>query len=528
MSKVTEAGKEGLLSRFGFRYEDMPLLKRAMLYTFLFGFLAHGFMMTNLSISHDAVFNFYDELPAHQHQIELGRFMEPLYRELTGSCLLMPWSLGLVAFFWLGTAVFLVCRLFDLSGRWEVLLTAGIMTVNISVTATAAAYEPWLAADMFTLLMAVFGVWCWRLYGKSHRISRLALGMAAVIISLAIYQSYLSVTVVLIIMLSIQDLIMKKNEGGGVKVFQDGCAGAGMIAAGGIVYYILMLLSSILSYVPLLEGKHDSVTNLWDNQETILQRALYCLKEAITHFFAKDENIYPYPVIWAANFLIGCVGICLAVCLVRQIRGELQKGEWLLLALLVVALPFAAYMVRLLNPYVHDLMVYSVWLLYMFPILLSKWTYKCNWRWGKYSGAVVILISFILFSLIQTDNAVYVKKRVESEATLSLMTEVMAEVERTEGYVPGETELIFAGDITKILRPMPGMDRIKGISGNNKPTAIVDPNIYQEYFNHVMLRKANFIYEKDAGKWQEVQKMPAYPQAGYVRMVDGIVVVKWN
>lgn len=526
MNKVIETGKEGLFSRFGFQHEDVPLLKRGMLYTFLFGVLAHGFMLTNLNISHDAVFNFYNGLPAHLHQIELGRFLEPLYRELTGTCLLMPWSLGLVAFFWLGIAVFLVCRMFDLSDKWEVLLTAGIMTVNISVTATAAAYAPWLAADMFTLLMAVFGVWCWRLYGISHQKSRLVIGMAAVIVSLAIYQSYLSVTVMLIIMLSIQDLVMKKDA---AEVFRDGCVGAGMVAAGGIVYYILMKLSSSLSTVPLLEGKHDSVTNLWDNQESILQRVFYCLKEAMTHFFAKDENIYPYLMIWAVNFLIGCASFCLAVYLVRQIRGEIKKGAWLLMALLIIALPFASYLVRLLNPYVHDLMVYSVWLLYLVPLLLRKWTCKCDWRGrSKFSVAIVALISFILFSYIQTDNAVYVKKQVESEATLSLMTEVMSEVERMEGYVPGETEIIFAGDITEVLQPMPGMDRIKGISGNNKPTAIVDPNIYQEYFNHVMLRKANFIYEAGAGNWPEVQKMPVYPQEGYVQVLDGTVVVKWN
>lgn len=528
MSKVTETGKERLLSRFGFQHEDMPLLKRAMLYTFLFGFFAHGFMLTNLSISHDAVFNFYNELPAHLHQIELGRFLEPFYRELTGTRLLMPWSLGLVAFFWLGIAVFLVCRLFDLSDRWEVLLTAGIMTVNISVTATAATYAPWFAADMFALFMAVFGVWCWRFYGRSHQVSRFVAGMVAVIVSLAIYQSYLSVTVTLIIMLSIQELVMKKKA---AMVFRDACAGVGMVGASGIIYYILMKIASSLSAVHLLEDKYDSVTNLWDNQEPVLQRLFYCLKEAATHFFAKDENIYPYPVIWAANFLIGCASLCLAVFLVRKIGSKLKKVEWLLMALLLAALPFAAYMVRLLNPYVHDLMVYSVWLLYLLPLLLRKWTYQCTWGEGgsRASAAILALLSFILFSCIQTDNAVYVKKRVESEATLSLMTEVMSEVERTEGYVPGETQIVFAGDITQVLQPLPGMNRIKGISGTNKPTAIVNPNIYQEYFNHVMLRKANFIYEKDAGKWSEVQKMPSYPQAGYVRVLDdGTVAVKWN
>ena len=533
MDKAAKTGWEEALARYGFCIEDKYLLKRSMLYTFLMGLSAHGFVLVNLSISHDAVFDFYDGLAAHKHQIGLGRILEPFYREITGSGLLMPWCLGIMAFFWLGIAVFLVCKLFGLSDRMEVLLTAGIMTVNISVTAVAAAYTPWLAADMFALLFAVAGVYFWRHYGKSGRKGHLFLGVLSVIASLSVYQCYLAVTVVLMILLSMQNIF---DCEGAAKVFRDGMAGVGMLAAGGAGYYFLMKFVCALAGMPLAKGYYDSVTNLWDNRESVAERIVHCLKEEATHFFAKDENVYSYQLIWTVNCLIGCVCICLALRLVRQKRNEWSKGEWALLALLTAALPFAAYMMRLLNLHVHDLMVYSVWLLYLVPVLLGKWTVRGDGSIRRQRTAVdtafhavtAVFLSFIIFSCIQTDNAVYVKKRVESEATLSLMTEAMTLVDQTEGYVPGETAVTFVGDIADVMQELPGTDRVKGISGCNKSAAITYKETYQAYFDHVMLRDVKVVFEDTVKEEAESLRMPAYPQAGYVQMVDQTVVVKWN
>lgn len=122
----------------------------------------------------------------------------------------------------------------------------------------------------------------------------------------------------------------------------------------------------------------------------------------------------------------------------------------------------------------------------------------------------------------------YVKKRVESEATLSLMTEVMSRVDQTAGYVPGETAVIFIGDISEALREIPGTDRVKGVSGCNKSAAITYRETYQAYFDHVMLRDVKVDFEEAVMKEAENLQMPAYPQDGYVRMVDQVVVVKWN
>lgn len=122
----------------------------------------------------------------------------------------------------------------------------------------------------------------------------------------------------------------------------------------------------------------------------------------------------------------------------------------------------------------------------------------------------------------------YVKKEIESEATLSLMTEVMAQIEQTEGYVPGETAVTFVGDISKVLQEIPGTDRVKGVSGCNKSTAITYKETYQAYFDNILLRDVKVVFEGTQKKNPAVLRMPAYPQTGYVQRVDSVVVVKWN
>ncbi|MCI8521668.1 MAG: hypothetical protein HFI62_00515 [Lachnospiraceae bacterium] len=507
--------------KLGFQDADKALLQRSLTYTFLLGLCAHGFGILNLNICHDSLFDFYDSTLAHQHQIGLGRVLEPLYREMTASGLLMPWSIGLLAFCWLGLAVFLVCKLFHISGRMEIFLIAGIMTVNISVTAIFASYTPWLAADMLALLLASGGGYFWYVYTVRHTPKMLVLGALAVFVSMAIYQCYIAVTVVLIILLSLQNLV---EHGNASKVFRDGLAGIGMITAGGVIYYPFTKVVCKLTQTTLAEGYYDSMTNLWDNKEPVRMRLLYCLKEGMTHFMSKDENIYPYPIIWAANGILFCVCCYLAVRLVKQCHAMRAVG-WLLMSGLVAALPFAANMMRLLNPSVHDLMVYAIWLLYLMPLLLWKWTAQGKSS-GKIYSLILVVLSFLVFADVQTNNAVYVKKETESKATLALMTEIMAQVHQVEGYVPGKTGVTFIGQVSNVLREVPGTEPLKGISGCNKSCAITYEGTYQAYFDNVMLQDVKVIWDGSIQEKQEIALMPSYPRKGYVKMVDDIVVIK--
>lgn len=114
----------------------------------------------------------------------------------------------------------------------------------------------------------------------------------------------------------------------------------------------------------------------------------------------------------------------------------------------------------------------------------------------------------------------------ESKATLSLMTQIMAQIDQAEGYVPGETPVTFVGQVSEILQEVPGTEKVKGISGCNKTSAITYPGTYQAYFDNVMLRDVSVIFDEGTAKKEEVLHMPVYPKPGYVKLVDGVAVVR--
>ena len=132
---------------------------------------------------------------------------------------------------------------------------------------------------------------------------------------------------------------------------------------------------------------------------------------------------------------------------------------------------------------------------------------------------------FLLYNGIQSANLVYFKKEMQYTATLSLMTNVMHDIEQQDGYVDGETLVTFVGTPSAFLLDPAGTDRVREITGVYLSSPISYD--YSSYFRNVLLRntRAQLVQELDN---ETVQQMPVYPQDGYVATVDGMVVVKFQ
>lgn len=84
----------------------------------------------------------------------------------------------------------------------------------------------------------------------------------------------------------------------------------------------------------------------------------------------------------------------------------------------------------------------------MFDILLLRQCLQSLPESRVFSGCAAIslaLIAALVWGNIQTANALYLKKDLERQATLSRMTELCLRLDQTEGYVPGETPVVFIG-----------------------------------------------------------------------------------
>ena len=85
----------------------------SILYTVVFGFVAHGYIFSNLSLSHDSLVDFVMTQSSCDWQTSLGRFLVPLYHIIFATNVCMPWISGIVALCWIGIGTYYIAKFFN-------------------------------------------------------------------------------------------------------------------------------------------------------------------------------------------------------------------------------------------------------------------------------------------------------------------------------------------------------------------------------------------------------------------------------
>ncbi len=176
----------------------------------------------------------------------------------------------------------------------------------------------------------------------------------------------------------------------------------------------------------------------------------------------------------------------------------------------------------------HDLMYYAAFLIYLLAILLVEWYVK------SFDGkkvlpnlcyiVTVFSLSIILVTNVQTANTAYIKKDLERQATLSVMTTVNADINRTEGYVVGETEVKFIGSPqTGVYEIFPNILKITGLGSKSQ---ITYEETYYSYYKYILQTPLNQSYEEIPKEITD--EMPVFPKDGYIKWYDGILIVKMS
>lgn len=498
----------------------------ALTAVFVWGLAAHGYGFLQSSFSHDSLTEFNAADGGDVWKVRLGRFVIPVYRAVFRTELTLPWMIGLLSLVWIGLAVFLVAKLFRMESRGLVLVTAGIFTVNLTVSATAATYLHDFDCDMFALLCAVGAVYCW----NTDKTKYLLLGAVSVALSLGIYQSYLSVTIVLVMFVCILDLL------NGVcfrKVLVRGLKAIGMIILGGLVYYALMQLTLVATGIRLSSGESNSLDQaLTLTPYSILKLAVYSYFDCFDWLW-DTFSVYPE---WLVKGITGLlVGIIVAAGMTGLCSKKLGLAEKLLGITLVGLLPLGMNLMYVLtNGAVHYLMVYAVWLFYLLALLLARWlgerikmqkAKQCLWLGS------LLLVGVLLYGNVQTANALYLKKDMEQDAFLSMMTRIVYRMEDCDGYVSGETPVVFVGRPEQLQEALPGFEKFTGITGQHQ-IETADTRIeyrIRRYFQYVLGTRDIMAEDKVWDSMQQdprVADMPIYPQDGCTALIDGVLVVK--
>ena len=192
-----------------FKSPDPTELRRflfCLLLTFIWGLIAHAYVFFQDSFSHDSLNALYSNNIESIWKIQLGRILVPIYRALTRGAFTLPWLVGCLALLWIGISAYFVIRIFSIRSKPLIALIVGILATNLTVSSNAASYIHDFDVDMFALLMSTVAAYLW----KQNTWQYLLLGTIALTASLCLYQSYVSVTIALIMIVSIFALLNKK------------------------------------------------------------------------------------------------------------------------------------------------------------------------------------------------------------------------------------------------------------------------------------------------------------------------------
>lgn len=500
----------------------MKINKKQLLFTivatFIIGFTVHGFCYFNGLLSHDSLL--VNAAEDYMHQFEIGRFMQPVYLSIRGN-IVIPSVIGLLQLLFTGIMTYMIIDLLEIRKIINQIIVIGILVTNYTVSLTNATYICW--SDTFALanLLSVLSVY---LYYKDANKHRYIICILLMVMSLGLYQSGFQVGVALCMIIAIRRLLINDNH---KEVVNEGIKAICYLIVSLLLYFainkiVLMVLgtsssdlynsvgnaSKILSLKEWIKGFRESLWMefLWFTGRATINRKL---------FFVVNVELFVIAFVYIVKIIK---------------NNKLSKLNTVLLFVLFILAPIGFNIIGILSfGVVHDLMVYSFFLAYIIIIMLIEMVNILGLYKNK--TLVYILMGSLLFSNVVYANTVYMKKYMESDATLALTNRIIYQVENTDGYIPGETEVIFVGNLrdNELLNNVrPYYDRLIA-TGLDESYGLTYYLVIENYIVDYLGYPINIPNQEHAERFvekEEVKNMPIYPNKGSIEMIDGTVVVK--
>ena len=503
------------------RWSDLSF---CLFWVFCSGLIAHGFAYFNAAFSHDGLYQLSgtDDL----FQVSLGRFLQPVWRFVRGG-ISAPWLTGALSLLFIALAAHLVIHLLRLRRPLWRGLACALMAVNQTVTLLNATYTQCVDVFMLSLLLSVLAVWLLERGGLPF----FALGTLSLTASLALYQSYVSVTLGLMLLLFIDRALQGREAYPPRALFAWACKAAAMALLGAALYWGGMKLSLRLAGISLSQ-EYNSIAGALDFSLPQLPLLVGRTYWRFIRLLAIPDAAQPLRAVLMNGLL---AALCAGLFVYRAHRARPGKLNALLAAIAVALLPFALNISFFFSKGVqHRLMIYALALVYLMAMQFEERAGsaagKTEGRGGKAVRCVIAAaLSVLLFSNTIYANTVYLKKTLEAESFDMLMTRVLDRVEQVEGYVPGETPVAFLGNFYE--SPLLGEDIFAAYrqTGLEMRTPVTYGDVTASYLHDRLGYNIRLATDEETGAHvsdPEVQSLGVFPAADSVKMVDGCVYVR--
>lgn len=467
-------------------------LRSAALLTLLLVLVAHGFCFTNLTYSGASVM--LNAAKGSSAQISSGAFLLPIYWRIRGA-IASPLWVGLLSAAYLSLASSLICGLLNLASPYLIAMLSGAMALSPSVLAAFAGSIHTADSLFLAVLLAVCAVvLCLRVRAGA------LLGALAFFLSmtaLCLLQSLLSddeETPRAVLHRAVRALL---------------CAALGMVLYGGS--FLLFLRRFGLDLEASLQAPAGKgLVGAWLYPFRLLFQPL----TIYTHVGA------------VLHALLIALGAFAFFKLLPRLKGRAPAAALLVLLFpLLINLPAFSTL-----PADQTSMPYALLDVLLIILLQAAFEFSIDERHLAYRlGSVVLGVALLGTTFFA--NQVYLKKTLEFDSTLSVMTRVIARAEAEPEFELGSTPVALVGSIedSDVSVVHEGFEKLDVLDVARNNYAAVDDEGNTWYMWEVMGYPFNLVDAFTLGQLaarDDVQAMPAFPAEDCCRMIDGTLVIK--
>ena len=276
--------------------------------SFFFGLLAYGFAFTNKLVNHDEVSSLFTKGAT----VTSGRWglgaLDSIFPNYS-----MPWIYGLITVFLIALSVCLMVHMFHIRNRVLQVLLAGCIVVFPSLIGL---FGYMFTSSSFALAFLLAVASAALLQSRKKWCSLPALG--CLVLSLSIYQSYISVAASLLVLVLLQQLLTEESP---VTVLRRGIGFVGFLILGLGLYYLGTQVVLMLTGNQLNDYASEKIAF---SISTVFQGMMLAYRNFLLFFTQGFQGLIPTSFSRCLHgVLMGAIGFSLLMHLISAKKRSL-------------------------------------------------------------------------------------------------------------------------------------------------------------------------------------------------------------
>ncbi len=505
-----------------FKYKNA---KSVFFSTFIAGILCHIYFLVQNIPNGDTMIRFIDD----RNLLAEGRWLFELAGSFT-TPFALSWVNGLAAIFLAAVTAVLVADVLAIEGKASSALT-GIMIVVYPSFTSFLSYIHRSGIFMIALLFSVLAVKVVKDFKNGF-----VFGSIVFMASLAIYQTFLPITLLLIVVV-LATTIINKPQYKTKQLFIDIKNYALMLIIGFVLYYAVLLIllevtnTGLSQYqgIDALSGGRVSEFNIFVSIKGMLT-TLYISVAYLPFVFLK----------WPVLIIIGITIVAAGLYLFVSNKIYKDKVKTILLILLGISIPFALSPASLLHSIIwyHVLMRMAFFLFFIVALLFSELMIK---KINQQKPVTILLVKLIpilavaitIWNFFLIANINYLNASQRFEKDLALASEISMRLIETEGFEMEDSVTmvgsVYADGGVYNNQDLIGVDQFGGYGlmghiGNSNISG--NPVGFGNFTELYVGLRFNMTYALDSYYVEKAADMPAWPSDGCIKEVDGVYIIK--